>query len=155
MSLQKKTERDNILDLENINLYALPEKEFLEIVSHPDFIKAINYNIIVVLPKVEEKTKGGLFLAKESLENAGVGNNIGRIVSMGLTVGEGQGNVYRQSKEAKVGDWINYNPHVGYPSFHFNHKFLTITDQSIMHIVPRPDLQTDGIHRTYKIEGVN
>ena len=117
------------------------------------FFKPINFKFLVALPTVQEKTKGGLYLSSESLDNSLIGNNIGRVLGKGKTVGGTNGN-YSECTEINVGDYVAYNPHAGLPRFHKGHKVLIMTDSSIDGVIPDPTEHTDGIFNSYSIKGI-
>jgi co-chaperonin GroES (HSP10) len=139
---------------EAVDLFTVERERLLKIVSQSSFIKPLNYYFLIVLPEVEDKTRGGVILATESLENALVGNNIGRIVGKGGTIG-GTSGVYADCRHLKVGDYVGYNPHgMGSPFSHRGWHLTSITDQAMRVHIPEAAFHTDGIFSTYKIRGI-
>lgn len=138
-----------------VDLFTVDREELTKIVSEERFIKSVNHFFLLALPKVEEKTKGGLYLSQQSIDNSSVGNNVGRIVSIGGTIGVGRGGAYDDLLELSVGDYVGYNPHVGLPISHDNEIYLSISDEAIRTKVNDISKHTDGIFKTYSIKGVN
>ena len=128
--------------------------ELVRYLDESKFIKPINFYFLVATPQVQERTKGGIILAQETKDNALVGNNIGRIIGKGGTVG-GTTNNFADCRDLEIGDYIGYNPHAGLPQDCHGHKVVCMPDQAIRVIVPDPTQHTDGIFKTYSIEGIN
>lgn len=138
-----------------IDLFTIDEATLLKITADPSFIRPMNYYFLVALPKVEEKTRGGIILASESMDSALTGNNIGRIVGKGSTIG-GSSGVYADCKKLNIGDYVGYNPHgTGTPFEHNGWRLIPITDQAVRVHIPEPSQHTDGIFKTFKIHGVD
>jgi co-chaperonin GroES (HSP10) len=129
-------------------------QELADYLEANQFVQPLNFYFLVATPTVKGKTKGGIILAQESKDNALVGNNIGRILGMGGTVGGSTDN-FADCRKLKVGDYIGYNPHAGSPQDYRGHKLICMADQAIRIIVHDPTQHTDGIFKTYSIEGVN
>ena len=119
------------------------------------FLKAKAYFFILAMPQIEEKTKGGIILARESIDMSSVGNNTGRIVSIGKGVGIGKGGAFDDLLELEIGDYVGYSPHSGIPR-NFDHQiFLNVGDDAIRDQVFDITRVTDGIFRTYDVKGAN
>ena len=142
-----------MLNLKDINLFMLNQKQFSEIANDENFPRAINYRLMLVLPQVAEQTKGGIFLPESIQENALFGNNVGRVISMGKSVGRSED--LKEVSELNVGDYVKYNPHMFEAFFFGGQRFVVVLDQHISNIVPDPAVITDGIFTTYKIEGMS
>lgn len=140
---------------ERVDLFTVDLDQLMKIVNDPMFIKPMNYYFLIVLPRIEEKTKGGIILSAESLDNSLIGNNIGRIVGKGSTIG-GTSGVYADCKNLKIGDYIGYNPHgTGTPFPYDGWQFIPVTDQGVRVHIPDIRKRSDGIAKTFKTHGVN
>ncbi len=141
---------------EEINFFMLKREELLEVIKNdPDFPKAFNYRFTIALPILEEKTKGGLILSGETMEVAYHGNNIGRIMSIGGTVGGYNGGHFQDCKGLKVGDYVQYNPHAGLPSYYHGSRFITVSDEAIFQQLFNPAKHSDGIFKRHSIRGLD
>lgn len=137
-----------------IDLFTIDKDELVKIVSENSFIKPLNYFFLLALPTIEEKTKGGIILAQESVDKSSIGNNVGRIVGIGKTVGGATG-AYEECKDLAVGDYVGYNPHAGLPVAHNNDTFICIADEGMRTKINDIAKHTDGIFKTYNVRGVN
>lgn len=138
-----------------VDLFTVNREELVKITSEDGFIKPLNYFFLLALPTIEEKTKSGLYLAQESIEKSSVGNNVGRIVGIGGTVGVGKGGAYDDLLELVIGDYVGYNPHAGLPQSHDNQTFLCVSDDGLRTKINDISKHTDGIFKTYNVRGVN
>ncbi len=141
-------------DTQKIDLFTTDIDTLNNIVSEESFIKPLNYFFLLALPTIEEKTKGGVILTKESIDKSSVGNNVGRIVGIGKTVGGATG-AYAECTELKIGDYVGYNPHAGLPQSHDNFTLLCIADEGMRTKINDVSKHTDGIFNTYDVRGVN
>ena len=137
---------------ENGKMAANNKEELVEYLAD-DFYKPVNFNLLVALPTVQEKTPGGIFLAAQTLDDSLVGNNIGRVLGKGSTVGGTNGN-YAQCRDIEIGDYVSYNPHAGLPENYDGHKVICMNDSAIKGIIPDPTKHTDGIFNSYSIKGI-
>lgn len=128
--------------------------ELIAYLEDSEFIKPVNYHFLIALPTVEEKTRGGIILADSTKEAALVGNNIGRVIGKGGTVGGATGN-YKDCQELEIGDYIGYNPHAGLPENCGGHRVICMADDAIKIVIPNPAKHTDGIFNAYAIRGVS
>lgn len=140
---------------ERVDLFTVELDELLKIVNDPSFIKPMNYYFLIALPRIEEKTRGGIILPGESMDSSLIGNNIGRIVGKGSTIG-GTSGVYADCKSLNVGDYIGYNPHgTGTPFEYDGWRLIPVTDQNVRVHIPDVSKRSDGIAKTFKTHGVN
>ncbi len=141
-----------------IDLFTIDTEELIKIVSEESFFKPINYFFLLAMPTIEEKTRGGLILAQESIDKSSIGNNVGRVVGIGKTVGGATG-AYEECKELKIGDYVGYNPHAGLPfphdSCYSNCTFICLGDDGFRLRINDISKHTDGIFKTYNVRGVN
>lgn len=141
-------------DTKKIDLFTIGREQLIDIVSDGGFIKPINYYFLLALPTIEEKTASGIILPGSTHDLALTGNNIGRVVGMGKTIGGVTGE-YEECKEIKIGDYVGYNPNAGLPHSHDNYNLLCIADQAIRSRIYDMTKHTDGIFNTYGVRGVN
>lgn len=120
-----------------------------------DFSRPVTIHFLLALPKIEEKTKGGIYLSVDTKDLALVGNNIGRIIGIGKGVGIGKGGSLEEVQEFKVGDYVAYNPHAGIPEHYRGQRVLCIMDDAIKMVVPDPTQHSDGIFKAFSINGIN
>lgn len=143
---------------EKIDLFTIDREELIKIISEESFIKPLNYFFLLALPTIEEKTKSGLYYSQESIDKSSIGNNIGRIVGVGKTVGGATG-AYEECKDLSIGDYVGYNPHAGLPMAHdtcySNCTFVCIADEGFRTKINDIAKHTDGIFKTYNVRGVN
>ena len=145
-------------DLKKENLFRLPQAKLEEITSADFFPKALNYMVMIIFPQFkgevigDVRTKGGLVLPDESLSRLKLGLNVGRIVSIGKTVGAGKAGALEEAKTYTVGDWIHFRPHTGYPIYHLNEMFYVIKDEDITVKIHNYETITDEIFNNYALE---
>lgn len=149
----KKSEKTKKDEVENF--FMMPGDELIKTIGDdPYFPKAYNFRIAIVLPILEDTNpSGNVMYSLSAMEMAYNGNNIGRVVSIGGTVG-GSNNSYSDCRDLKIGDYIHYNPHAGYPYYYNHSRFLVVDDQSVIQKVYSPERHTDGIFSTYKVRGL-
>lgn len=138
------------------NLFMMSTKQLEEHISKdPYFPQALNFRIALTLPLFTGTTpSGSLQYTDDDMDQAYVGNNIGRVVSIGGTVG-GTNNSFSDCRDLVIGDYVQYNPHAGYPYFYSDCRFLIVEDQSIIQRLINPKLHTDGIFKAHKVRGLN
>lgn len=143
-------------DPEITNFFMLDREELLNFIKNDtDFPEALNFRFVIALPILESKTKSGLItMSTETMDYAYTGNNIGRIMAIGGTVGGANGN-FEDCCKLKVGDYIQYNPHTGLPLNYNGSKFIVVSDEAIMTRLNNPMKHTDGIFNTFSIRGLN
>lgn len=139
---------------DKIDLFTVDKDKLIEIVGSPSFIRPLNYYLMIALPTIEEKTKSGLFLPEETKETALVGNNIGRVIGKGGTVGGSTG-AYADCADLQIGDYIGYNPHAGLPQDYEGYRVIILADEAMRITIPDPTKHTDGIFKTFKVTGIN
>jgi co-chaperonin GroES (HSP10) len=138
---------------EKDNMVANNKHELKEYLDNNSFIKPLNYHFLISLPTVNKTTKGGIHLPDEVIDTSLIGNNIGRVIGKGSTVGGATGN-YADCKDLEIGDYISYNPHVGLPQNYLGHRVICMPDEAIKISIPDPTHHTDGIFKSYSIKGV-
>lgn len=92
--------------LSNEIVFNCSREELLAIIEKCEVDDAVNYNMMVAIPPERETTRGGLILPSENSETEQMRTSIGRIISLGTSVGQGE--LLKDCKDLKVGDYIHY-----------------------------------------------
>lgn len=92
--------------LTNDIVFNCSREELLAIIEKYDIDEAANYNMMVAIPPERESTKNGIILPKDTAETEQMRTAIGRIISRGSSVGEGD--LLRDCRNYQVGDYVHY-----------------------------------------------
>lgn len=133
----------------DLDLFTDPIEKVLEVISATKCFRAVNYFVMVALPKVKDKTEGGILLAQQTLDTALAGNNVGRVLAMGSTVGLEDD--VRDCRDLQVGEYVKYNPHIFEMFYLADQKVCIIKDTHISVRDVDITLITDGIFKTYDV----
>jgi co-chaperonin GroES (HSP10) len=93
--------------ISNQDVFSCSREELLELLNSYDFGQAANYRLTVAIPPERETTKGGIILTKNNSETEQNKTSIGRIISLGSTVGDNPS--LRDCKDLKIGDYVKFN----------------------------------------------
>lgn len=94
------------------------------------------YKVLIAVPKVEEKTQGGVFITDKLKSAEEVASILGYVVSMG---DEAYTDPKRSSKPwCKVGDWVIFRSYSGTRFTVDGHEFRLINDDTVEAVVADP-----------------
>lgn len=94
--------------LDNEIVFDCSKEELKEIIKKfgIDEDQAFNFNMMVALPPKREKSIGGIIILEENSETEQFRTSIGRILSLGSTVGQGE--LLKDCRNLEVGDYVKY-----------------------------------------------
>ncbi len=98
------------------------------------------WKILVAMPVVKEKTKGGIILTDLSKDSQAYLNSVGQIIAMGEEC-------YSDRKKpwCKVGDWVIFGRYAGARISVQKVKMLLLNDDEIIATLESPDIITQQL----------
>ena len=102
-----------------------------------DLPKPAGYRVLIACPKVEEKTKGGIFLPTELTKKEEHASICGYIAKMGPDA-YSDANRYPEGPWAKEGDWVMFRAYSGTRFVVGEVEFRLINDDMVEAVVPNP-----------------
>lgn len=98
--------------------------------------KVKGYKILVAMPDVSEKTKGGLYMPEELKDREKAAAIIGLVMAMGL---DAYADKDRTSHRwCEVGDWVIFRAYSGTRFKVDGQEYRLINDDSVEAVVPDP-----------------
>jgi len=100
--------------------------------------KPMGYHLLVVMPKVQEATKGGVLLPTDTKSREDVASIIGKVVSVGedaYPVGDPK---FAKGPWCKEGDWVLLSKYSGHRFEYDNTEMRIVNDDSILATVSDP-----------------
>ena len=96
------------------------------------------YHILVILPKVEEKTKGGVLLPTDVKNREDIASIVAKVISIGPDAYPNTENRFRNGDWCKEGDWILLSKYSGHRFEYGGSELRLINDDSVLAIVSDP-----------------
>lgn len=93
------------------------------------------YQILVLAPSLEEKTKGGLYRLDSYKEDIEKRSNIGKVIGFGKDAFTEA----HEDRRCNEGDWILFSNMEKVPFFPCGHRVLVITDAQILVVFDSED----------------
>lgn len=124
--------------LNNDIVFNCSREELLAIIEKYEIDTATNFNIMVAIPPEREKTKSGLILLEEAAETEQMRASLGRILSKGSSVGQGE--LMKDCQGLEVGDYVHYAYYAaGLPLNYKGIKIKFIVDDQIKCKIKNPE----------------
>lgn len=124
--------------LSNEVVFDCSREELLAIIEKYEFDDAVNFNMMVAIPPEREITKHGIILITEASETEQMRTSIGRVLSLGSSVGEGE--LMKDCKGLKPGDYVHYAFYAaGLPLTYKGIKIKFIVDDQVKCKIKNPD----------------
>jgi len=100
--------------------------------------KPTGYHLLVVMPKVEEKTSGGILLPTDVKSREDVASIIGQVVSVGKDAYPSTDPRFSDGPWCREGDWVVLSKYTGH-RFEYDHcEMRLINDDSVLATVEDP-----------------
>ena len=96
-------------------------------------VKAKLWRFIVKLRKVEEKSKGGIILAPETIDKLKVSAQLGTVVDIGP-------DCFAKEEVIAVGDVVGFARHAGWNFEYDGENYLVLNDEDLMFVAGQEDL---------------
>jgi len=99
-------------------------------------IKPIGMNVLLKMPKREEKTAGGIIIPENKLDTLNILSNVGIVLDMGYdSFININGEQTPEEKRPKVGDYVYINTHAGRDIKIDNQLYRMVSSDEIRAIV--------------------
>tara|TARA_Y100001938_G_scaffold149577_1_gene236870 strand:- start:3836 stop:4213 length:378 start_codon:yes stop_codon:yes gene_type:complete len=96
------------------------------------------YHILVVLPKVEDKTKGGVILPTDIKNREDIASIVAKVVAVGPDAyPEGEAR-FRNGAWCQIDDWVLISKYSGHRFEYDNVEMRLINDDSVLATVSNP-----------------
>ena len=96
------------------------------------------YHILVVVPKVEEQTKGGIILPSDIKDKEDIASIVAKVVTLGNNCYPNEDNRFRGKAWCKVGDWVVLSKYVGHRFEYDGVEMRIINDDSVLAVIKDP-----------------
>lgn len=96
-------------------------------------------NILVHLRRLPEKTKGGIILAKEVIENDAYKSLLGRVVDMGGDCYRGAEGAFPSGPYCRPGNWVMFGKYVGQRFQIGGEDYRMIRDTDVIATIDNPE----------------
>ena len=96
------------------------------------------YKILIALPIIEEKTKGGIILTQDLLKREHVASILGTVVAMGPACYTGDR--FPDGAWCGIGDHVIFKSYSGTRFTHNDQEFRLINDDSVEGVVSDPSI---------------
>jgi len=95
------------------------------------------YRILIALPELEEKTKGGIYMTKELLKRESVASIVGLVLKMGPDCYKDESR-FPSGPWCKEGDWVIFRSYSGTRVSIHGKEFRIINDDTVEAVVEDP-----------------
>ena len=109
-----------------------------EVVIPDDFPKPPGYHLLIVMPKVEEKTKGGVLLPSDAKNREDVASIIGKVVEIGPNDYHISDQRFSSKPWCKEGDWVMLSKYAGHRFECSATEMRIVNDDAILAVVSDP-----------------
>jgi len=96
------------------------------------------YHILVVVPKVEEHTKGGVILPSDIKDREDIASIVAKVVTMGNNCYPREDTRFRGRPWCKEGDWVLLSKYVGHRFEYDGVEMRLINDDSVLAVIEDP-----------------
>jgi len=109
-----------------------------EVVIPDDYPRPTGYRILIVMPRVEEKTKGGVLLPSDARDREDVASIIGKVVKIGLDAYPITDVKFANGAWCKEGDWVMVSKYSGHRFECDGVEMRIVNDDAIIGVVSDP-----------------
>lgn len=100
--------------------------------------KPKGYHILIVMPKVDEKTKGGILLPGEVKSREDVASIVGKVISVGDTCYPETDARFASGPWCQEGDWVMVSKYAGHRFEYDGTEMRIMNDDAILAVVDDP-----------------
>ena len=109
-----------------------------EVVIPDDYPQPTGYRILIVMPKVEEKTKGGVLLPNDTKNREDVASIIGKVVKVGMNAYPTSDPRFGTTPWCKENDWVMISKYSGHRFECEGVEMRIVNDDAIIAVVNDP-----------------
>tara|TARA_Y100000401_G_C8263657_1_gene194633 strand:- start:128 stop:505 length:378 start_codon:yes stop_codon:yes gene_type:complete len=109
-----------------------------EVVIPDDYPRPTGYRILIVMPKVEDKTKGGVLLPSDTKNREDVASIIGKVVEVGHDAYPSSDPKFEYGPWCAKGDWVMLSKYSGHRFECDGVEMRIVNDDAIIAIVKDP-----------------
>ena len=109
-----------------------------EVVIPDDYPKPTGYHVLIVMPKVEEKTKGGVLLPSDAKNREDVASIIGKVVEIGPNAYPNTDQRFHSRPWCEEGDWVMLSKYAGHRFECSEVEMRIVNDDAIIAVVSDP-----------------
>lgn len=110
---------------------------FTNLSNDPNTPKPCGYKVILAMPKVKEKTDGGLYLTDDHKDREGLASILGYVVALGPDA-YGDPARFPNGPWCAAGDWVVIKPYAGTRITVGGQEFRIINDNTVEAVVSDP-----------------
>ena len=96
------------------------------------------YHVLVILPKVEDKTKGGVLLPTDVKNREDIASIVAKVIAIGPDAYPENEFRFRNGPWCKEGDWILVSKYSGHRFEYEGCELILINDDSVLAVVSDP-----------------
>tara|TARA_X000001382_G_scaffold129004_1_gene119991 strand:- start:712 stop:1089 length:378 start_codon:yes stop_codon:yes gene_type:complete len=100
--------------------------------------KPMGYHVLIVMPKVEEQTKGGVILPGEVKNREDVASIVGKVVSVGDTAYPETDTRFAAGPWCREGDWVMVSKYAGHRFEYDRVEMRILNDDAVLAVVDDP-----------------
>ena len=97
----------------------------------------VGYKLLIAMPDAEEKTKGGILKASQTLRDEEVSNICGYVIELGPDAYKDEGK-FPNGPYCKKGDWVIFRSYSGTRMKVYGQEFRLINDDTVEAVVEDP-----------------
>ena len=97
----------------------------------------VGYKLLIAMPDAEEKTKGGILKASQTLRDEEVSNICGYVIELGPDAYKDEGK-FPNGPYCKKGDWVIFRSYSGTRMKVYGQEFRLINDDTVEAVVDDP-----------------
>ena len=97
----------------------------------------VGYKLLIAMPDAEEKTKGGILKASQTLRDEEVSNICGYVIELGPDAYKDEGK-FHNGPYCKKGDWVIFRSYSGTRMKVYGQEFRLINDDTVEAVVEDP-----------------
>lgn len=116
-----------------------PKTEILTAIGDLSEIEVFNNNLLVAIYIRPNKTKSGIILTDDTVEQDRYQGKVGLVLKMGNSAFEDETGRWFRGAEVKVGDWVVFRPSDGWSVAYNGQPCRILDDVVIRGVVTNPD----------------
>ena len=109
----------------------------LEVAPEDDLPRPAGYKVLIAMPKLEEKTAGGIYIPTDLKKREEVASIFGKVLRLGPDAYADKDR-FQSGPLCKVGDWVMINPYAGVRFTIGDQEYRFINDDTVEATVDDP-----------------
>ena len=98
----------------------------------------MGYHLLIAMPKVEEKTKGGVILPGDAKNREDIASIVGKVVSVGQDAYPETDSRFASGPWCREGDWVLVSKYAGHRFEYDGEEMRILNDDAILAVVDDP-----------------